>query len=200
MSAILVKTRIEALNLISSSILSTKDALKVGLNPYDLSKLVEEGVLERDERGVYRKVGHQTPENESYARALAHLGEPSVISLWSALSFHDLTEEVPSNIWVYLPFNKYSHLKGLVVVRKKNPYWNIGIETYDGIRITNIERSLVDALADGRHFDKFTPFRMVLAAIRSKKTTETKLLKMAKQLGVEKRVSEKLLLLQDTYV
>jgi predicted transcriptional regulator of viral defense system len=194
------KRRLEALNLIDSSMLSRKKALELGLNPYDLAKLVEEGILEREARGVYRKVGYELSENESYASVLAHLGDPSAICLWSALAFHDLTEEAPSKIWVYLPFEKYSHLKGLVVVRKRNPYWDIGIETYDGVRVTNIERTLVDALADGRHFDKFTPFRMVLSAIRAKKTSEVKLLQMAKKLGVEKRVGPKLLLLQDTYV
>lgn len=195
-----MKSRMEILDLVDSTIFSTKEALKVGLTPYALSELINEGILEREDRGVYRKVGQKLPENESYAMALAHLGEPSVICLWSALAFHDLTEEVPSKIWVYLPLGKYSHLKGLVIVRKKNPQWDVGIESYDGIRVTNIERTLVDALADGRHFDKFTPFRMVLAAIRSKKTSESKLLAMAKKLGVEKRVGQKLLYFQDTYV
>ncbi len=195
-----MKSRIEALNLIDSSILSKKQALEVGLNSYDLSELINEGVLEREGRGVYRKIGKRMPENESYAMALAHLGSPSVICLWSALVFHDLTDEAPSEIWVYLPLEKYSHIKGLVVVRKKNPQWDVGIEEHDGIRVTNIERTLVDALADGRHFDEFTPFRMVLSAIRNKKTTEAKLLEMAKKLGVEKRVGKKLLYLQDTYV
>ena len=195
-----MKSRLDALNLVDASILSTKEALKVGLSPYDLSKLVDEGILEREERGIYRKIGHKLPENDSYTKALAHLGEPSAICLWSALAFHDLTEEVPPKVWVYVPKGKYSHLKTLVVVRKKNPHWNIGIENYDGVRVTNVERTLVDALADGRHFDKFTPFRIVLAALRLKRTSEAKLLQMAKRLGVEKRISEKLLYLQDTYV
>ncbi len=116
-----MKSRIEALDLINSSGLSTKQAIEAGLNAYDLSELVEQGILEKERRGVYRKVDHQLPENESYAVALAHLGSPSAICLWSALVFHDLTEEAPSKIWVYLPLKKYSHVKGLVVVRKKIP-------------------------------------------------------------------------------
>lgn len=195
-----MKSRLDELSKIKNAIFSRKEALAVGLNTYDLGELVKAGDLEREGRGLYRKTDEELSENESYAKALAHLGEPSVICLWSALAFHDLTEEVPNKVWVYVPLEKYSHLKGLMVVRKSNPQWNIGIENIDGIRVTSIDRTLVDAMADGRHFDKFTPFRLVLAAIKSKKTSELKLLVMAKKLGLENRVRDTLLLLQDVYV
>lgn len=196
----IMKTRTEALSYIKSPIFSRREALEVGLNTYDLGELVKSGTLEREGRGLYRKTDSEISEHESYAKALAHLGEPSAISLWSALAFHDLTEEVPSKIWVYLPLEKYSHLKDLMVVRKTDPKWEVGIEVIEGIRVTNIERTIVEALADGRHFDKFTPVRILLNAIRNKRTTETKLLAMARKLGLDDKVKDSLLIFQDFYV
>jgi predicted transcriptional regulator of viral defense system len=109
------------------------------------------------------------------------------------LTFHDLTEEVPSIIWAYVPYEKSSHLKSVKIVRKRNPFWEIGIETINGIKITNIERTLVDAT-------KAQSFIMILSAIKDQKTTLMKIMNMAKKLKVINRLGQDLLLLQDAYV
>ena len=187
------------LKKINARAFSSKDAIEAGLSYYDLNQLVKEGFLVKEGRGVFLKKNMVGNENEHYAVALAQLGEPSALCLWSALVFHDLTEEAPSDIWACVPYEKTTRLK-IKTVRKRNPQWDIGIETINGIRVTNVERTLVDALLDRRHFTEVQAYKIVMDAIRAKKTTFQKLYAMAKKLKAEKGLKRDLLLLEETYV
>jgi predicted transcriptional regulator of viral defense system len=197
----MTKKRTDRLNSLKKSAFTSREAMLCGLTNYDLKKLVNEGLIIKEGRGVYLKEANSREyETSQYAVVLAQLGAPSAICLWTALTFHDLTEEVPSIIWAYVPYEKSSHLKSVKIVRKRNPFWEIGIETINGIKITNIERTLVDAMADRKHFTKAQSFIMILSAIKDQKTTLMKIMNMAKKLKVINRLGQDLLLLQDAYV
>lgn len=195
-----MKKRLQVIKNIGKKIFSSKEALLSGLNYHDLNVLEAGGEIEKLARGIYQKSGKDFLEEDSYLIALAHLGEPSAICLWSALSFHELTEQVPEKIWVYVPIEKYSHLSSVKVVRKKNPLWDIGIETIKGIRVTDINRTLIDVLYDKKHVSESESFKMIQTALKEKKTTIKKLFEMANRLGVNKSLKLKLSLLQDSYV
>jgi predicted transcriptional regulator of viral defense system len=195
-----MKKRLQALKIIRAEIFSCKEARKQGLNYHDLNVLVTNKKISKLGRGIYQKFGKESIETESFAAVLAHLGEPSAICLWSALSFHQLTEQVPEQVWVYVPIKKYSHLSTVRVVRKINPFWNIGIETIEGIRVTDVNRTLIDALYDKKHISEAESFKMVLQALKDKKTTIKKLADMAHKLAVSTQLKLKLSLLQDNHV
>lgn len=194
-----MSNEVEKLDKIKKSIFSAREANELGLNAYRLKLLMQEGYIKKVSRGVYSKA-EETFENEHLAFALAHLGEPSCICLLSALSFYNLTEEIPEKVWVYVSINKYSHLETLRTIRKRNPQWSIGIVEEEGVRITNIERTLVDCLTDRKHFTEIEAMRSTKLALREKKTTIQKLSNMAKKLEVFERVKFKLLLLKEDYV
>jgi predicted transcriptional regulator of viral defense system len=191
----------EKLKLVNKDAFSAKDALMAGLTYYELNKLVHAGTLIKEGRGVFIKKNSNSYSDysEHYAIALAQLGEPSALCLWSALVLHDLTEEAPPDIWVYVPYEKTTRLN-IRIIRKRNPYWHIGIEVFEGVRCTNIERTLVDAMADRKHFTEVQAYKMTMDAIRMKKTTFRKLYEMAKRLNVEKRLRRDLLILEEIYV
>lgn len=191
----------EKLKLVKKDAFSSRDALLVGLTYYELNQLVHAGHLVKEGRGVFLKKNSSaySDYSEHYAIALAQLGEPSALCLWSALVFHDLTEEAPADIWVYVPYEKTTKLN-IRTVRKRNPFWEIGIEVFDGIRCTNIERTLVDAMADRKHFTEAQAYKMAVHAIKQKKTTFLKLYNMAKKLKVLNRLSRDLLILEEAYV
>ncbi len=195
-----MKNRLLAVKNIKMNTFSSKDAFKCGLNYHDLNVLAAEGKISKLERGVYQKAGKSSFETESFSVILAHLGEPSAICLWSALSFHQLTEQVPEQVWAYVPIGKYSHLNTVRVVRKTNPFWDIGIETVEGVRVTDISRTLIDALYDKKHISEAESFKMAMQALKDKKTNIKKLAEMAHKLGVSKKLKTKLSLLQDNYV
>lgn len=196
-----MKFNTKILDSIHKGTFSARDALEAGLTYYELRKLVEQGLLRKEGRGVFVKTESAEAYSESghYAVALAQVGEPSALCLWSALVFHDLTEEAPAEIWVYLPYEKTTKLK-IKAVRKRQPFWNIGIEVYDGVRVTNIERTLVDVMADRRHFSEPQAYKMAVNAIRMKKTSFKKLYDMARRLKLEKRLERNLILLEEAYV
>ena len=104
--------RSKKLNQVKKNIFSSKDAVMVGLTYYELNQMVQAGLLIKEGRGLFvKKNAPRNSESEHYEIALAQLGGPSALCLWSALVFHDLTEEAPSDIWVYVPNEKTTKLK-----------------------------------------------------------------------------------------
>jgi len=194
-------TEFEKLKLVKNDAFSAKDALIAGFTYYELNKLVDAGALIKEGRGVFIKKNSKsyTDYSEHYAIALAQIGEPSALCLWSALVLHDLTEEAPPDIWVYVPYEKTTKLN-IRIIRKRNPLWDIGIEIFEGVRCTNIERTLVDSMIDRKHFTEVQAYKMTMDAIRMKKTTFLKLHQMARKLKVDKRVERDLLILEESYV
>jgi predicted transcriptional regulator of viral defense system len=189
----------KTLKQIRGEVFSAKEAIRAGLSYYDLNQFLKEGHISKVVRGVFLKKKATASEHEHYAIALAQLGEPSALCLWSALVFHDLTEEAPSQIWVYVPYEKTTRLQ-IKTVRKRNPQWRVGFETINGIRVTSIERTLIDVLLDRRHFSEIQAFKIAMDAIRSKKTSFQKLYGMAKQMNAVNRLKRDLILLEETYV
>lgn len=78
------------------------EAIKEGIARRTLYRLTDEGKLERITRGVYR-LAH-LPEISYPDLVTVSLRAPNaVICLVSALSFHDLTTQVPHSVWIAIP-------------------------------------------------------------------------------------------------
>jgi predicted transcriptional regulator of viral defense system len=79
--------------------LTTRDAAAAGIHRQVLSLLVGEGVLVRVVRGIYRLPNH--PVTEHHGLAMAAVAVPhGVICLFSALGFHGITTQLPSEVWM----------------------------------------------------------------------------------------------------
>jgi predicted transcriptional regulator of viral defense system len=67
-----------------------------------LYQLVGEGKVERQARGIYTASGH--PHTAEHALVQVAKRVPSgVIGLLTALRFHELTTQLPAEVWVALP-------------------------------------------------------------------------------------------------
>jgi predicted transcriptional regulator of viral defense system len=83
-------------------ILRTKDAMEAGIHPRTLYALRDRGVVNRISRGVYRLAELGPMQNPDLIVISARV--PSgVLCLISALSFHQLTTQVPHQVWIALP-------------------------------------------------------------------------------------------------
>ena len=71
----------------------------VGVHPQTLSRLVADGVLTRVARGLYQLADAEIAASHDLAE-VAKLMPKGVISLVSALQFHELTLQMPSRVWV----------------------------------------------------------------------------------------------------
>ncbi len=92
----------EVLSLARERIVRPKELEARGLSRTQLRKLVDEGLLEKTQRGLYTAKNFPVEAHVSLAEVAAR-SPKAVICLLSALRFHELTTENPSDVYVMLP-------------------------------------------------------------------------------------------------
>lgn len=137
---------------------------------YDLlSQLEDKGWLLRVEKGTYvvvpraaRRTWHEHP----FLVAAALAPDPYYISYWSALSYHNLTTQLPRLVAVAIPAGRRRHRSHVVfqgdtydfIARAPTSFFSIATETLVGLNgaahvavaIAAPEKALLDALDDER--------------------------------------------------
>lgn len=165
-----------------------RDARKSGVSRYSLAKLVSEGTVELVARGVYRLSKGDLTEEDQFRIAVLRVGTPSAICLISALSYHGLTDTIPRKTWIMVPASKRSIYSDLQLFRTRNPKWQVGTEKHEGYSITNVERTVVDALCLRARIGTQIATEALRRAVQSKKTSLGKIMDMGKRLGVAHRI------------
>lgn len=135
-----------------SGILTTREVVEAGIHSQTLTRLVREGEgeLERVSRGSYRLPS--APVTEHHGLVLAAISVPrGIVCLLSALSFHELGTQVPSEIWLALdrrarrPVVSYPPLR---IVRFSGEALRQGVDTHriEGVdvRITSVAKTIAD--------------------------------------------------------
>lgn len=131
-------------------VLRASEALRAGIHPRTLYAMRDAGVIERLSRGLYRLV--ETPSLGNLDLVTVALKVPKgVICLVSALAFHNLTTQVPHEVYIALPRDsREPHLQypPLQVFEFSGEAYSAGIETHelDGVpvRIYSPEKTLAD--------------------------------------------------------
>lgn len=95
------ETRAELLFRKHGGVLRTSDALKAGINPATFYRMVRSGRLDKLTRGVYQ-IADTPPLSHPDLVAVQRRVPDGVICLISALSFHDLTDQIPRDVYVAL--------------------------------------------------------------------------------------------------
>src|SRR5229473_2489037 len=80
--------------------------IKNGITATTVSRMAQKGVIVQLGRGLYQLAGAPLDANHSLAEA-AKLVPRGVICLGSALAFHDLTDRIPSRIWVAIGLKEW---------------------------------------------------------------------------------------------
>jgi predicted transcriptional regulator of viral defense system len=92
-----------ALRLIEKQgLVRPRDLEPYGISRPLLSRLVEEGLVVRQARGVYSAARHEPTAEHSLAHVAKRVPE-AVFCLLTALRFHGLTTQSPSEVWIALP-------------------------------------------------------------------------------------------------
>jgi predicted transcriptional regulator of viral defense system len=78
-----------------------RDLEAAGFNRMWLTRLERRGLVERVRRGLYAAVDGEWTEHHSFAQ-VARQAPEGVICLLSALRFHDLTTQIPFEVWFAL--------------------------------------------------------------------------------------------------
>jgi predicted transcriptional regulator of viral defense system len=131
-------------------ILRTAQAKRLGVNQNTLKQMLEEHLLTKEIRGVYRLASLPPLSNPDLIQVSIRVPS-SVVFLISALAFHHLTTHIPNRVYIALPKNvlpprlDYPPLK---VYRLSDNIYSAGIEnhTLDGIsvRVYSREKTISD--------------------------------------------------------
>jgi predicted transcriptional regulator of viral defense system len=128
----------------------TGEALKAGVHPRTLYMMLDQKVIEKLGRGIYRFADMPSLGNPDLATVAMKVSK-GVICLISALSYHELTTEIPHEIYIALP-------RGTEPPRLDYPplriFWfsgsafSEGIEQHDidgiPVKVYNPEKTLAD--------------------------------------------------------
>lgn len=129
---------------------TVRDFAAAGIHRQVLTRLVASGHLERVSRGVYRLPNRPITEHHSVAVVAAAVPQ-GTITLLSALQFHQIGTQLPSQVWIALdrrarrPALKYPPLR---IVRYSGAALIEGIETHEvegqAVRIYNAAKTIAD--------------------------------------------------------
>lgn len=131
-------------------ILSTSQALRLGVHPRTLYTLRDSAILERVERGLYRLANSKPIANPDLVIAARKVPR-GVVCLISALALHQMTTQIPHAVYLAIPANdqapvlKFPPLK---LFWYSEAVYEAGIETSEvdatPLRVYSPEKTLAD--------------------------------------------------------
>lgn len=165
---------------------TARELAAAGIHRQVLSRLVESGEIERVVRGVYRLPEH--PLTENYGLAMAGAVVPrGVICLLSALQFHGIGTQLPSEVWIAIdrrarrPALKYPPLR---VVRYSGAALTEGVESHriEGhmVRVYNVAKTVADCFKYRNKIGLDVALEALREARRAKKASADALWRYAK--------------------
>ena len=173
---------------IPAGIFTVADAVAAGISRPTIYRLVSGGSVIQLDRGIFQNPATDIdPADFDFAIACAHFGPQSTIGGLTALFRYGLIEQVPSKTWILVPQHiKRRGARYRVIRTKLDPL--IGISRHRYYRIANINRAIVEALRYSTKLGLSTAIHAARTAIKSHQTSEAKILKAARNLGLERFV------------
>lgn len=162
-----------------------------GISQQNISRLVAAKDLVRLGRGIYLHPNAHLDRDVGFQIAYSKFGPASAIGGLSALYHYNLAEQVPGEIWVVVSPGKRTRVKGYKLIRTKT---RLDKEIIDekGYRIVTVERAILEALKFITKLGERTAVKAAREALATRKTTEARLAKAAKELGLESVLSKHL--------
>ena len=173
-------------------VLRTSEALRLGIHPRTLYAMRDQGLLERLSRGLYR-LADLPPLGNPDLVAVALKVPGGVICLISALAYHELTTQIPHEVYLALP-------RGAEPPRLEHPpvrvFWftgkafTEGVETHevDGVpvRIYGAEKTLADCFKYRNKIGLDTAVEALRCYVRGRRAHIDTLMSYARICRVEK--------------
>ncbi len=119
-------------------IVRARDFYAAGVPHTYIRRLQDEGLLLQIKRGIYHHVDLE--HTESYSLAVVSKAVPhGVICLLSALRFHNLTTQLPRQVWILIEHNKWTPTNPPVSLRVTR--------TNRNLLMTGVERHSIDGVS-----------------------------------------------------
>ena len=167
----------------------SRDLVAIGVAATAISRAVAEGAVVRIGRGLYQ-LPDSEPDLYSALIEIAKRAPKAVICLTSALSFHQLTDQLPRKIWIavgakdWAPKIDYPQIR---VVRFREPYLTNGLEVHNihgvEVRVYSITKSIADAFRNPKLVDRSVAIEAMKSALNDRKATPGQLATAAQENG-----------------
>lgn len=160
-----------------------RDFRAAGIPLVYLKRLLETGDLIRLSRGLYQepdRVGEHVAHDLAEAARLVPVG---VVSLISALHYHELTTQLPHAVWMTIPHKaRTPNVQGLrlEIVRATGEVMTRGIEhvEIEGVTVPvyGVAKTVADCFKHRRHVGEDVAIEALRDALRQRKTTPSELM------------------------
>jgi predicted transcriptional regulator of viral defense system len=175
--------------------LRTRDLIALGVHTDALYMLRDSGRIVELGRGLYRLA--ETGEAEHPDLALVGARAPdAAVCLISALSYHDITTQIPSSVHLAVPRGSYHGIRlpiPVTVYRFDSKTFNKGLETHRvggmPLKIYSAARSVVDCFKFRNKLGMDVALEALRLARQRKRVQNRELLHYARLLRVENPMS-----------
>ena len=162
-----------------------------GISRVYLSKMQEEGIIERIERGIY--VTKDFKYDEYYLFQLKY--PKAIFSYNTALYFYEMTERTPikMDVTVYREYNPHRFKDFVNVYKVNKEFFDLGVvekKSPQGMKVKtyNLERTVCDIIKDKDSIDIEIRNKAIKKAIKSKEFNASKMFEYAKKMNIYDKV------------
>lgn len=162
-----------------------------GISRVYLSKMQEEGIIERIERGIY--VTKDFKYDEYYLFQLKY--PKAIFSYNTALYFYEMTERTPIKIdvTVYREYNPHRFKDFVNVYKVNKEFFDLGVvekKSPQGMKVKtyNLERTVCDIIKDKDSIDIEIRNKAIKKVIKSKEFNASKMFEYAKRMNIYDKV------------
>lgn len=166
------------------------ELMAAGASGMAVARLADEGAIQRLGRGLYQLPDAGNDANQTLAEAAKH-AQGAVVCLISALAFHELTDTMPSKVWLAIgqkawkprftyPAAAFVRFSSERLTKNVTTHRLAGVD----VRVTDPARTIVDLF----HYRKRTGLRIAIEGLkeglRTRKASPNQISKLASDLKV----------------
>ena len=160
------------------------DAIRAGLPPATISRLAASGAIQRLGRKLFAHPDCRIdPRLLDYVVACETMGPQAVVGGLSALFHYNLTDQVPTRLWLLVPATRQTSNRMYRLIRTTTDL-ALEVLSVDHYRIVTLERAIVEAFRYSTKMGLDTAFGAARTAIVDGRTTPAKILKAAQRLDL----------------
>ena len=175
----------------NNEIITPAQLEKKGISRVYLSRMEEEGIIERIDRGIY--VTKDFKYDEYYLFQLKY--PKAIFSYNTALYFYEMTEKTPirMDVTVYREYNPHRFKDIVNVYKVSKELYNLGVIEKSSpqgmkVRTYNLERTVCDIIKDKDSLDIEIRNKAIKKAIKSKEFNASKMFEYAKKMRIYEKV------------
>ena len=136
--------------VLQKGVLRSRELHSIAIPRIYLSRLIATGQLERAGRGLYRLPSGPMSENESLVTIATRVPQ-AVFCLMTALQFHELTTQLPRQVWIAMPRGSHApkiDYPPLKMVQFSGDAYEDGVEVFIRdkvkLRVFGVAKTLAD--------------------------------------------------------